>query len=103
MITSAPVATEHRPAVELPVVLRVDGLDVDIRTPAGTVRAVSDAGFEVRAGRTRALLGESGCGKSMTAKAVVGLLDPVFSGQDGDRARSVYQTIIHDSLPHRAI
>jgi oligopeptide transport system ATP-binding protein len=77
VITSAPVATEQRPAVEHPVVLRVDGLDVDIRTPAGTVRAVSDAGFEVRAGRTRALLGESGCGKSMTAKAVVGLLDPV--------------------------
>jgi oligopeptide transport system ATP-binding protein len=81
--TSAPVATHRRPAVENPVVLRVEGLDVDIRTPAGTVRAVSDAGFEVRAGRTLALLGESGCGKSMTAKAVVGLLDPVASVTGG--------------------
>lgn len=60
-----------------PVVLRVDGLDVDIRTPFGTVRAVSSAGFEARAGQTLALLGESGCGKSMTAKAIAGLLDPV--------------------------
>lgn len=60
-----------------PVVLRVEGLDVDIRTPAGEVRAVSDAGFIARAGQTLALLGESGCGKSMTAKAVAGLLDPV--------------------------
>jgi oligopeptide transport system ATP-binding protein len=60
-----------------PVVLRVDGLNVDIRTPLGTVRAVSQAGFEARAGQTLALLGESGCGKSMTAKAIAGLLDPV--------------------------
>ncbi len=60
-----------------PIVLRVEGLDVDIRTPFGTVRAVSSAGFEARAGQTLALLGESGCGKSMTAKAIAGLLDPV--------------------------
>ena len=60
-----------------PVVLRVEGLDVDIRTPSGTVRAVSGVGFGARAGRTVALLGESGCGKSMTAKAIAGLLDPV--------------------------
>ena len=52
-------------------------LDVDIRTPSGHVRAVSSAGFIARAGQTLALLGESGCGKSMTAKAVAGLLDPV--------------------------
>ncbi len=59
------------------VVLDVEGLDVDIRTPSGTVRAVSDAGFTAYAGQTLALLGESGCGKSMTAKAVSGLLDPI--------------------------
>ena len=59
------------------VVLRVEGLDVDIRTPSGTVRAVSGVGFEARAGQTLALLGESGCGKSMTAKALAGVLDPV--------------------------
>ncbi|NEW70127.1 ABC transporter ATP-binding protein [Streptomyces rhizosphaericus] len=56
--------------------LEVEGLCVDVRTPSGTVRAVNDVGFRVRKGRTLALLGESGCGKSMTALSIVGLLDP---------------------------
>ncbi|MBS1694656.1 MAG: ABC transporter ATP-binding protein [Actinobacteria bacterium] len=57
--------------------LRVDGLTVDIRTIKGTVRAVDGVSFEARRGETLALLGESGCGKSMTATALVGLLEPV--------------------------
>jgi len=64
-------------------VLQVDGLDVDIRTPKGTVRVVSQVGFTARRGKTLALLGESGCGKSMTAKAIAGLLDPVASVTGG--------------------
>jgi oligopeptide transport system ATP-binding protein len=56
--------------------LEVDRLSVDLHTPAGSVRAVRDVSFQVRCGQTLALLGESGCGKSMTALAVVGLLDP---------------------------
>jgi len=57
--------------------LKVDGLCVDIRTITGTVRAVNGVSFEAHRGETLALLGESGCGKSMTATALVGLLDPV--------------------------
>ena len=57
--------------------LRVEGLTVDIRTITGTVRAVNEVSFEARRGETLALLGESGCGKSMTATALVGLLEPV--------------------------
>src|SRR6185312_6195109 len=57
--------------------LRVDGLTVDIRTITGTVRAVNGVSFEAHRGETLALLGESGCGKSMTATALVGLLEPV--------------------------
>ncbi|MER8003079.1 ABC transporter ATP-binding protein [Streptomyces sp. NPDC095613] len=57
--------------------LDVEGLCVDLRTPSGTVRAVDGVSFGVHRGRTLALLGESGCGKSMTALSVVGLLDPV--------------------------
>jgi oligopeptide transport system ATP-binding protein len=57
--------------------LRVDGLTVDIRTIRGTVRAVNGVSFEAHRGETLALLGESGCGKSMTATALVGLLEPV--------------------------
>ncbi|WP_021595327.1 ABC transporter ATP-binding protein [Actinomadura welshii] len=57
--------------------LEVEDLAVDLRTPEGTLRAVDGVGFSVRSGRTLALLGESGCGKSMTARAIAGLLDPV--------------------------
>ncbi|WP_328939104.1 ABC transporter ATP-binding protein [Streptomyces tauricus] len=56
--------------------LDVEGLCVDLSTPSGRVRAVDGVSFSVRRGRTLALLGESGCGKSMTALSVVGLLDP---------------------------
>ena len=58
-------------------VLDVDGLRVDLHTPSGTVRAVDGVSFGVHKGRTLALLGESGCGKSMTALSIAGLLDPV--------------------------
>ncbi|MFF7791167.1 oligopeptide/dipeptide ABC transporter ATP-binding protein [Streptomyces sp. NPDC007991] len=58
-------------------VLVVDDLSVDVHTPAGPVHVVRQVGFSVRSGETLALLGESGCGKSMTAHAVAGLLDPV--------------------------
>jgi oligopeptide/dipeptide ABC transporter ATP-binding protein len=65
------------------VALGVEGLTVDIRTPGGTVRAVDHVSFDARRGETLALLGESGCGKSMTATAIVGLLEPVAAVTDG--------------------
>jgi oligopeptide/dipeptide ABC transporter ATP-binding protein len=73
VVEQPPVAThpDAEPA------LRVDGLTVDIRTITGTVRAVDHVSFTARRGETLALLGESGCGKSMTATALVGLLEPV--------------------------
>lgn len=66
------------------VVLSVRNLAVDIRTYRGTVRAVNGVGFEARAGETLALLGESGCGKSMTAKALAGIMDPVCDLAGGE-------------------
>ncbi|BBY19219.1 ABC transporter ATP-binding protein [Mycolicibacterium litorale] len=76
---------DHMPAgkVDSGPALEVDGLSVDIRTINGTVRAVSDVSFEARRGETLALLGESGCGKSMTATALVGLLEPVAEVVEG--------------------
>ncbi len=71
---SRPTGTEPPTPAD---VLVVDDLSVDVHTPAGSVHVVRRVGFSVRSGETLALLGESGCGKSMTAHAVAGLLDPV--------------------------
>jgi peptide/nickel transport system ATP-binding protein len=55
--------------------LEVDGLDVHFRRRGhAPVAAVTDLSFSVNAGETVALVGESGCGKSTTALALLGLL-----------------------------
>ena len=54
--------------------LQVDRLSVDFATEAGTVRAVDDVSFSIRPGRTLGIVGESGCGKSVTSLALMGLL-----------------------------
>ena len=55
--------------------LHVEDLQVEFRTRDGVAKAVNGAGFHLAAGETLALLGESGCGKSVTAQAVMGILD----------------------------
>ncbi len=55
-------------------VLSVKNLSVEIAVPAGTLHAVSGVDFSVSRGETLCLVGESGCGKTMTALAVMGLL-----------------------------
>jgi peptide/nickel transport system ATP-binding protein len=52
----------------------IEGLCVDIATPRGTLHAVRDISFCIERGETLGLVGESGCGKSMTAFALMGLL-----------------------------
>ncbi|MFC4008911.1 ABC transporter ATP-binding protein [Nonomuraea purpurea] len=54
--------------------LRLDGLSVRFHIPGAVVHAVTDARFELRAGRCLAVVGESGCGKSVMAHALLGLL-----------------------------
>ena len=54
--------------------LEVAGLSVEIDVPAGVLHAVSDIDFSVARGETLAIVGESGCGKTMTALAIMRLL-----------------------------
>jgi oligopeptide transport system ATP-binding protein len=64
-------------------VLRVRGLEVHfpvtrglLQRQVGTVRAVDGVSFEVRKGTTLGLVGESGCGKSTTGRAILRLVEP---------------------------
>jgi peptide/nickel transport system ATP-binding protein len=54
--------------------LAVRDLVVHFRTGAGTVQAVDGVSFDVGRGETVAVVGESGCGKSVTALAILGLV-----------------------------
>ncbi|MFJ8625531.1 ABC transporter ATP-binding protein [Kitasatospora sp. NPDC093550] len=55
--------------------LEVEDLHVEFHTRDGVARAVNGVSYSVAAGETLAVLGESGSGKSVTAQAVMGILD----------------------------
>ncbi len=54
--------------------LDVRGLNVEIATDRGILRPVRDVSLHVRRGEAHAIVGESGCGKSLTSLALLGLL-----------------------------
>ena len=54
--------------------LAVEGLVAEFDTEEGRLRAVDDVSFEVRRGETLGIVGESGCGKSVTALSIMRLL-----------------------------
>jgi len=62
------------PPVERAPLLQVEGLSVDFGTEDGLVRAVRDVSFRLHPGEVLGVVGESGCGKSVSAAAVMGLL-----------------------------
>ena len=105
--------SDASPAGVEPALLRVDDLSVNFRTRRGDVHAVQHVGLTLRPNETIGLVGESGCGKSTMALAIMGLLPPngrvvsgriVFEGKDllamsekdirqlrGDRISMVFQ------------
>ena len=57
------------------VLLEVDDLYVEFHTEEGVAKAINGVSFDLRQGETLAILGESGSGKSVTAQAIMGILD----------------------------
>ena len=66
--------------------LEVDNLQTHFRTPDGVNRAVDGISFAVEAGETVAIVGESGCGKSVTANSILRLV-PQPPGRIGGAIR----------------
>ena len=68
--------------------LKIEHLSVGIQSPAGKVQAVRDVSFELYPGEVLAIVGESGCGKSMLCKSIMKLLPK----SAGSRAAGSLQT-----------
>src|SRR4051794_9799087 len=74
--------------------LEVEDLHVEFRTREGIAKAVNGVSYSVSAGETLAVLGESGSGKSVTAQAIMGILDTppgyVTGGQVRFRGENIF-------------
>ena len=66
----------NQPADTPANILEVQDLRTEFRTIDGVVRAVDGVSFALKAGETLGLVGESGCGKSVTALSILRLIDP---------------------------
>lgn len=55
--------------------LKIENLSVHFHIPEGVARAVDGISFHLAAGETIGLVGESGCGKSVTSLSILGLID----------------------------
>lgn len=69
------------------VLLEVRNLKKYFKTGAGMLQAVDDVSFTLKRGETLGLVGESGCGKTTTGRAILRLVEPtsgeiIFEGQD---------------------
>ena len=56
-------------------IIEIQDLKINIKIDEGTLTAVRGVDFEIRKGETLGLVGESGCGKSLTSKAILGIND----------------------------
>ena len=68
------------PRIEITSCCEVKNLKTRFHTPEGTVHAVNGISFHVDEGETLAVVGESGCGKSVTMLSMMGLI-PIPPGE----------------------
>lgn len=88
--TAAQIYREHDPGGD--ALLRVRGLESAFDTERGLLKAVDRVSFSVDRGQTLGIVGESGCGKSVTAMSLISLLpqpagkilagEVIFKGED---------------------
>ncbi|MFL1486271.1 ABC transporter ATP-binding protein [Marinobacter sp. LN3S78] len=110
------MSTANQPRVtENENIVTVDNLKIHFPLKGGeTVKAVDGVSFQIRAGETLGIIGESGSGKSTVGRALVGLLKPTegtlrygetdiseLSAAEYKRLRKNYQIIFQD--PHAAL
>ena len=67
-----------------PPLLRVRDLSVHFHTPLGRIRAVAGVNLDLPAGKTLGLVGESGCGKTVTSLSIMRLLPPQTTEISGE-------------------
>ena len=67
------------------IILSVEGLITEFQTDEGVVRVLDGVSFQVPKGKTIGIVGESGCGKSVTAMSVMGLLPKPYGNVVGGR------------------
>jgi len=77
----SPAAGDGAPDAE--TLLAIERLSIAFRTSSARVPVLVDVSFDVRAGETVGLVGESGCGKTITAMAVLGLLPGTATVESG--------------------
>lgn len=64
--------------------VKIKNLKVDLMSPRGIVHAVRNINMEIDSGQIHGLVGESGCGKSMTAKTIMRLHDESKTDYEGE-------------------
>jgi oligopeptide transport system ATP-binding protein len=76
------------------LLLEVEQLQVEFRTREGVAKAINGVSFDLHQGETLAILGESGSGKSVTAQAIMGILDSPPAFVTGGEVRYCGQDIL---------
>lgn len=87
----------------MPPLLDVENLHSYFFTKSGLVKAVDDVSFTIDRGETLALVGESGCGKSMTALSLLRLLPPPGRIVNGEIRLSNHDLLMLPDIEMRRI